>query len=77
MKVGLCDLNPVCMFVYPSYWLLNAWTNLYETWCIHHGSWTHQKGVLHKSLPSVCVCMCIPLSLLGNGSVKTLPRQRI
>jgi hypothetical protein len=19
MKVGLCDLNPVCMFVYPSY----------------------------------------------------------
>jgi hypothetical protein len=21
------------------------------------------------------VCLCIPLSLLGNGSVKTLPRQ--
>jgi hypothetical protein len=25
----------------------------------------------------LCVCMCIPLSLLGNGSVKTLPQQRI
>jgi hypothetical protein len=23
---------------------------------------------------SLCVCTCIPLSLLGNGSVKTLPR---
>jgi hypothetical protein len=35
------------------------------------------NGILHKSIPSVCVCTCIPLSLLGNGSVKTLPRQRI
>jgi hypothetical protein len=26
---------------------------------------------------SLCVCMCIPLSLLGNGSVETLPLQRI
>jgi hypothetical protein len=26
---------------------------------------------------SLCVCMCIPLSLLGNGLVKTLRRQRI
>jgi hypothetical protein len=26
---------------------------------------------------SLCVYMCIHLSLLGNGSVKTLPRQRI
>jgi hypothetical protein len=26
---------------------------------------------------SLCVCMCIPLSLLGNGSVKTLSLQRI
>jgi hypothetical protein len=25
---------------------------------------------VHKSLPSVWVCMCIPLSLLGNGSTK-------
>jgi hypothetical protein len=26
---------------------------------------------------SLCIYMCIPLSLLGNGSVKTLPLQRI
>jgi hypothetical protein len=26
---------------------------------------------------SLCVYMCIPLSLLGNGSVETLPLQRI
>jgi hypothetical protein len=25
--------------------------------------------------PSVCVCMCIPLSLLGRGTVRTLPRH--
>jgi hypothetical protein len=24
-----------------------------------------------------CLCVCVPLSLLGNGSVNTLPRQRI
>jgi hypothetical protein len=23
---------------------------------------------------AVCVCLCIPPSLLGNGSVETLPR---
>jgi hypothetical protein len=26
---------------------------------------------------SPCVCTCIPLSLLDNGSLKTLPPQRI
>jgi hypothetical protein len=26
---------------------------------------------------SLCVCMCIPLSLLGKGSVNTFPRQEI
>jgi hypothetical protein len=28
------------------------------------------------SKESLWVCLCIPLSLLGNGSVNTLPRQR-
>jgi hypothetical protein len=32
---------------------------------------------INASHQSVCLYMCIPLSLLGNGSVKTLPRQRI
>jgi hypothetical protein len=33
-KVGLCDLHPVCVSMYPSYQLLNAQTNLYETWYV-------------------------------------------
>jgi hypothetical protein len=57
---------------------LNAWTNLYETWYVYHGTWAHLNGVFHKSLPSVCVPVCVSLlSLLGNGSVKTFPGQRI
>jgi hypothetical protein len=72
---SLCCL---CVCVSP-YRLLNAWTNLYETWYVWHGTWAHLNCVLHKSLPLVCVCVCrcIPLSLLGNGSVRALPRQRI
>jgi hypothetical protein len=34
---------------------LNAWTNLYEIWYVYHGTWAHLNGVLHKSLPSVCL----------------------
>jgi hypothetical protein len=39
---------------------LNAWTSLYKTWYI---SWqlSPSQRRLYKSLPSVCVCMCIPL----------------
>jgi hypothetical protein len=35
--------------------LLNAWTNVCETWYVHYGTWAHFNGVLHKSLPSVCL----------------------
>jgi hypothetical protein len=42
---------------------------------LYHGTWAHLNNVLHKWIPSVCVYICI-LLLLGNGSVKTLPRQR-
>jgi hypothetical protein len=38
---------------------LNAWTNLYETWYVYCGIWAHLNGILHKSLPSVCVFVCI------------------
>jgi hypothetical protein len=124
-KVSLCDIHPVRAFVNPPHQRLNAWINYYEAWYVYQGSWTHHNGVLHKSLPSVCVWMyippvfarqrlgehfpaatnrrnngrivgsiifcadrvlskksmlvsvCILLSLLGNGSVKTFPRQRI
>jgi hypothetical protein len=43
---------------------------------IYHGTWAHFNGGLPKSLPSLCMYV-YTLSLLGNGSVKTLPRQRI
>jgi hypothetical protein len=57
--------------------LSNAWTNLYETSCvcvyIYHGTWAHLDDVLHKSLTSVCVSVCVSLlSLLGKGSVKCI-----
>jgi hypothetical protein len=165
-----------CSLCIPLYYLLNAWTNLYETWYVYHGTWAHlnglikqeileitnrllslirhrqhwkrrvqkffyccvcirycgnvsteplpsnDKGIFTETLPSndrwfspslclttikeihththrqqhdlislllffknkesrlkipptnLCVCMCIPLSLLGNGSVETLRR---
>jgi hypothetical protein len=57
--------------------LLNDWTNHYEIWYIYHGTYAHQSGILHKCLPSVCGSVCVSLlSLIGNGSVNTFPRQR-
>jgi hypothetical protein len=43
---------------------------------LYLGTRTHLNGVLHKSLPSVCVCMCIPLIVATQSSMKTFPRQR-
>jgi hypothetical protein len=37
---------------------LNGWTNIYETWCVYHGTCAHLNGILHKSLPSVCIPIC-------------------
>jgi hypothetical protein len=56
------------LFVYPPYQLLNALTNLYETWYVCHMS--------KISSNSPCICMCIPLFLLGKRSVKTLPQAK-
>jgi hypothetical protein len=67
----------VCLCI-PPYHLLNAWTNLYETWYAYHGTLAHLNGVLPKSIPTICVSVCvILLSLLDNGSVNTFPLQRI
>jgi hypothetical protein len=79
-KSRLCHHHTVCVSqhvcIHPQ--LLNAWTNLYETSYADHGTWAYLNGVLHKSLPSACVSICVSLlSLLGNGSVRTLTRQRI
>jgi hypothetical protein len=53
MKVSLTDYHPV--YVSPTQKHLNAWTNLYETLCVHHGTWAHLNSLLHKSLSLVCV----------------------
>jgi hypothetical protein len=53
-------------------------SSLYQTWYVYHATWAHLNGVHHKSLAiNLCVCICIPISLVGNGSVNTLSRQRI
>jgi hypothetical protein len=70
-------LSPGCLdvCVSPSQ-LLIAWASLYETWYVHHDTWAHLNGVLHKSLPSVCVSLCVSLlSLLGNCSVRSSCRN--
>jgi hypothetical protein len=71
--------SPCCLSVWISPdQLLNAWTKLYETRYVYHGTWAHINGVLHKCLLSVCVSVCVSrLSLLRNGSVKTFPWQRV
>jgi hypothetical protein len=68
--------SPCCLCVYVSpLSTLNAWTIFYESWYIYHGNWAYLSGLLNKFLPPVIVYVL--LSLLGNGSVKTLTRQRI
>jgi hypothetical protein len=73
MKVGLCDLHAVCLWIPPP--LTFEWQNQ-SLWNMVHiyGTWAYLNGVLHKSLPSVCVSVCVSLlPLLGKGSVKGTP----
>jgi hypothetical protein len=53
----LMRCHAICLYlsVSSSYQLFNGWTNLYETWYVCRGNWTRVKGILHKSLQSVCV----------------------
>jgi hypothetical protein len=50
-------ISPCCLCV--PHQLLNAWTNLYKTWYVYHGTWVHFSGILHKSLLPVCVSACV------------------
>jgi hypothetical protein len=79
-KVGLCDLHPVCVSVYPHYQLLNAWTNLYETWYVYHANWAHLT-VYFRNPSRQSVCTCIPATVARQRSVKCIPpfgaRQRL
>jgi hypothetical protein len=54
--------------------LSKTWTNVYETWYVYHSTSPRLKGVIHKSLPSICMYVYL-ITLLGNGSA--LPRERI
>jgi hypothetical protein len=51
--------SPSCVSVHPPYQLLYAWTNIYETRYVYHGTWAHLNGVLHKFVVSVCVSVCV------------------
>jgi hypothetical protein len=53
--------------------LLNAWTNLSETWYVYHGIWAYFNGVLQKSIQSVCVCMFIPPTVARQQLSKHVP----
>jgi hypothetical protein len=49
---------------------LQAWTSLHE----YHDTWAHLNGLLHTSLPSVCMCAYASvLSMLGKGSINFFP----
>lgn len=53
--------SPCCLFVRESRILtFECITSLYETSYVYHDTWAHPKGLLHKFLTLVCVCMCIP-----------------
>jgi hypothetical protein len=58
------------VFVYHRYQLLNAWTSLYETWCVYRGTWAHPNGVIPVSL---CVCMCVPSIVAAQEPGKHIP----
>jgi hypothetical protein len=51
VKLGLSD-HPPPTFEYPNQSLRTSY--------VPHGNWVHLNGVLHKSLPSVCVFVCSP-----------------
>jgi hypothetical protein len=57
IKVRLYHLAVcVCVCICIShYQLSNAWTNLSETWYVYHDTCAHLKGVVYKSLPTICV----------------------
>jgi hypothetical protein len=74
MKVGLWYHHAVCI-PQLTFECLNQ-----SLWNLVRISWHLSPSQRRTSqIPpiSLCVCMCMHLSLLGNGSVNSLPRQRI
>jgi hypothetical protein len=60
--------------VYPLCTLEYLWTSLYETPYLYRSYLTR---VLHENFTSICACICILVSLLGNGSISTFPQQLV
>jgi hypothetical protein len=61
---------------------LSARSSLHETCHVCHVTWAHLNGVVHKSLPSVCVTLCIsPIvarqRLVKNVNAETNTHARI
>jgi hypothetical protein len=76
INISLCDHHAICVFLLLTSECLKK--KLCEIWYVYHDTWTHLNGILHKSLPSIFASVCVSLLLLlGNGSVKILPRQKI
>jgi hypothetical protein len=80
-KTGLCDLNYVCKSVNPPRYILNHWTDIYVSWYTYRTR-VHTNRVLHKSFPSVCVCMCIHPKVVGqrlgrNVTVETYTHEKL
>jgi hypothetical protein len=72
--------SPCCLCVYEStflpYLILNAWTNIYETWYVRHGNWVHLNCMHHTrtSIPSV---YAYPSIFARQRLTKNIPRERI
>jgi hypothetical protein len=62
--------------VYPSYQLFNVNETIFKKPSVYiYIYW--QFSPFQRFTSSICVCLCIPQSLLGNGSVKNKsPLQR-
>jgi hypothetical protein len=74
IRVGLRSDHAVRVCVYPPYQLLKAWIILYETWCLYHGTSSHFNDVPHKTLESVCVCVCETLTVARQRFGKHVPK---
>jgi hypothetical protein len=86
MKVGLCDLQAICVSVALCYPFINFWM-AEPVFKIFGMYLTAPKPIsatyfINPSHQSSCLLLLgngsvkLPLSLLGIGSVKTLPRQQ-
>jgi hypothetical protein len=61
------------MSVNRPYQLLNAWTNLYASWCVYHGTRDDLSGVLYTFVPLFCASVCVLPTFEQQRLGKCLP----